>query len=36
MVDFFKAAFPWIAGGIAVAVILAYGSQKDSEKDNNS
>lgn len=34
MADFCKAAFPWIAGGIAIAIILAYGNSKDKMKNN--
>lgn len=35
MRDFFNAAFPWIAGGIAVAVILTYGNSKKKRKSDN-
>lgn len=34
MRDFFNAAFPWIAGGIAIAIILAYGNSKKKKQDN--
>lgn len=34
MVDFAKAAFPWVAGGIAIAIILAYGSSKQKKQDD--
>jgi hypothetical protein len=34
VVDFFRAAFPWIAGGIAVAIILVYGKSKRDMKNN--
>jgi hypothetical protein len=28
MKDFLNAAFPWIAGGIGIAIILTYGNSK--------
>jgi len=34
MRDFFSAAFPWIAAGCAIAIILAYGNSK-TKKDND-
>lgn len=34
MGDFLNAAFPWIAGGIAIAIILTYGNSKKKKQDN--
>lgn len=28
MVDFVKSAFPWVVGGIAIAIILTYRNSK--------
>ncbi len=33
MSDFFEAALPWIALGIAVAVVMAYSKDGKEEKD---
>jgi hypothetical protein len=30
--DFFNAAFPWIAGGIALAIIITYGDKKNKKQ----
>jgi len=32
--DFCKAALPWVAGGIAVAVILTFGNSKRKIQNN--
>lgn len=34
MGDFFNAAFPWIVGGIAIAIILTYGNSKRKEQND--
>jgi hypothetical protein len=34
MRDFFNAAFPWVAGGVAIAIILSYGNSKKKKQDN--
>jgi predicted ferric reductase len=34
MKDFLNAAFPWIAGGIGIAIILTYGNSKKKPQDN--
>lgn len=34
MTDFVKAAFPWVAMGLAVAIILANRNSKEKMKDN--
>ena len=36
MADFVKAAFPWIAFGFAVAIILTYRSSKERMQDNKN
>lgn len=30
--DFFSAAFPWVASGIALAIIISYGSAKNKKQ----
>jgi hypothetical protein len=30
--DFLGAAFPWITGGIVIAIILAYGNSKKEKR----
>lgn len=34
MADFVKAAFPWVAFGFAVSIILIYRSSKEKVQDN--
>lgn len=34
MVEFLQAAYPWIAGGLAIAIILAYGNSRKKKQDN--
>ena len=34
MADFASTAFPWIALGIAVAIILSYMNSKEKRQDN--
>lgn len=34
MRDFLNAAFPWVDGGLAVAIILAYGNSKKKMQNN--
>lgn len=34
MGDFLRAAFPWVAGGTAIAIILAYGNSKKKSQEN--
>lgn len=34
MRDFLNAAFPWIFGGFAIAIILSYGNSKKKTQDN--
>lgn len=34
MADFVKAAFPWVAMGFAVAIILANMNSKEKMQDN--
>jgi hypothetical protein len=30
--DFINAAFPWVAGGIAIAIIITYGNLKKEKE----
>lgn len=32
MRDFLNAAFPWVFGGFAIAIILSYGNSKKKKK----
>lgn len=32
MGDFLNTAFPWVAGGIVIAIILAYGNSKKEKR----
>lgn len=34
MGDFLKAAFPWVAFGFAVAIVLTYMSSKKKKQDD--
>jgi hypothetical protein len=34
MADFVNAAFPWIAMGFAVAIVLTYRNSKEKMQDN--
>jgi hypothetical protein len=34
MREFFNAAFPWVAGGFALAIILTYGNSKKKKQDD--
>lgn len=31
IVDFINTAFPWVVGGIAIAIIMTYGNRKKKE-----
>lgn len=34
MIDFVKSAFPWVVGGIIIAIILTYGNLKKNKQDD--
>ncbi len=33
MIEFFNAAFPWVAFGLAIAVVLTYKNSKNKTND---
>lgn len=36
MSDFLIAAFPWVAGGTVIAILLTYGNTKKKKQDNKN